>query len=51
MSESFHVNMSYSESVILKEKKFNEQFKIPFIQGSFVPSLIEIGLLVLENIF
>jgi hypothetical protein len=28
-----------------------EQFKIPFTQGWFVPSLTEIGLLVLEKIF
>jgi hypothetical protein len=73
MSESFHVNMSYFDSVVLKEIFFQwphhifallwlsplwrgpgplfEQFKIPFTQGWIVPSLIEIGLLVLEKIF
>jgi hypothetical protein len=73
MSESLHVNMSYSGSVVLKEKKNQwprqifailwlsplwrgsgplfEQFKIPFTQRWFVPSLIEIGLLVLGKIF
>jgi hypothetical protein len=70
MSKSFHVNLSYSGSVVLEGKKIQwthqmfaylwlsclwrrsrplfVQFKIPFTQGSFVPSLIEIGLLVLE---
>jgi hypothetical protein len=28
-----------------------EQFRIPFTQGKFVPSLIEIGMLVLKKIF
>jgi hypothetical protein len=68
MSESFHVNLSYYGSVVLKEIFFPifafswlfplwrgpgplfEQFKIHFIQGWYVPSLIEIGLLVLEKI-
>ena len=71
ISESFHVNMTYSGSVVLKKKIFKwphhifeflwlsplwrgpgplfEQFRIPFTQGSFMPSLIEIGLLVLEK--
>jgi hypothetical protein len=45
MSESFHhVNLSYSESVVHKEKNSMKNFKIPFTQGWFVPSLIEIGL-------
>jgi hypothetical protein len=69
ISESFHVNMSFSGSVVLKENIFNdlakfswlsplwrgpgpllEQFKILYTQGWFVPSLTEIGLLVLEKI-
>jgi hypothetical protein len=71
ISESFHVNMTYSYSVVLEKKIFKwlhpisaflklsplwrrpsplfEQFRIPFTQGWFVPSLIEIGLLILEN--
>jgi hypothetical protein len=73
MLESFHVNVTYSCSVVLKEKKFQlprqifaflllsplwtgpgplfEQFKIPFTQRWFVPSLMEICQLVLEKIF
>jgi hypothetical protein len=69
ISESFHINMTYSGSVVL-EKIFKwsnpifaflrlsplwrrpgpsfEQFRIAFTQGWFIPSLIEIGLLVLE---
>jgi hypothetical protein len=71
ISESFHVNMTYSGSVILEKKIFKwphpiyaflrlsplwrgpgplfEQFRIPFTQGWFMSSLIEIGLLVLEK--
>jgi hypothetical protein len=70
ISESFHVNMISSDSVVLK-KIFKwthpifaflrlsplwrgpgplfEQFTIPFTQGWFMPSLIVIGLLVLEK--
>jgi hypothetical protein len=73
ISESFHVNLTYSGSVVLEKKIFKwrhpifaflrlsplwrgpgplfEQSTIPFIQGWFVPSLIEIGLLILEKIF
>ena len=69
--ESFHVNMTYSGSVVLGKKIFQlphpifgylwlsplwrrsgplfEQFRISFTQGWLMPSLIEIGLLVLEK--
>jgi hypothetical protein len=72
VSESFHVNLSYSGSVVLKEKIFQwphqfftflwlsplwrgtgplfVQFTISFTHEWFVPSLHEIGLLVLEKI-
>jgi hypothetical protein len=71
ISESFHINMTYSGSMVLKKKIFIwthpifaflrlsplwrgpgplfEQFRIPFTKGWFMPSLIEIGLLVLEK--
>jgi hypothetical protein len=71
ISESFHVNMIYSCSVVLEKNIFKwshpifafwrlsplwrgpgplfEQFRIPFTQGWFMPSLIEIGLLILER--
>jgi hypothetical protein len=70
ISGSFHVNMTYSGSLVL-EKIFKwphpifallwlsplwrgsgplfAQFRIPFTQGWFMPSLIEIGQLVLEK--
>jgi hypothetical protein len=64
ISESFHVNMTYSGSVVLEKKIFKwplpifviispgplfEQFRIPLTQEWFVPSLIKIGQLVLEK--
>ena len=71
ISESFHANMTYSGSVVLKKKIFKlthpifaflrlsplwrgpgplfEQFRIPFTQEWFMPSLIEVGQLVLEK--
>jgi hypothetical protein len=71
ISQSFHVNMTYSGSVFLEKKIFKwphpifaflwlsplwrgpgpffEQFRVPFTQEWFMPSLIEIGLLVLEK--
>jgi hypothetical protein len=71
ISESFHVNMTYSGSLVLEKKIFKwphsifaflwlshpwrrrgtlfEQFKIPITIGWFVPSLTDIGLLVLEK--
>jgi hypothetical protein len=71
ISERFHVNMTYSGSVVLEEKiskwpnpifaflwlsplwrglgPFFEQFRVPFTQGWFMPSLIEICQLVLKN--
>jgi hypothetical protein len=69
ISESFHINITYSGPVVLENKIFKwhhpifaflwlsplwrgpgplfEQFRISIIQGWFVPSLIEIGLLLL----
>jgi hypothetical protein len=71
ISERFHVNMTYSGSLVLKKKIFKwpypifaflrlsplwrgpgplfEQFRIPYTQEWFMPSLIEIGQLVLEK--
>ena len=74
ISESFHVNMTYSGSVVLMRKIFKWphpifaflwlsplwrgpgpfftncwQYRVSFTQGSFMPSLIEIGLLFLEK--
>ena len=71
ISESFHVNVSSSGSVVLEKKIFKwphpifaflwlsplwrgpgplfEQFIISFTQGWFMPSLIEIGQLVLKK--
>jgi hypothetical protein len=71
VSESVHLNLTYSGSVVLEKKIFKwphpifaflwlsplwrgtgllfEQFKIPVTQGWFIPTLIEIGLLVLEK--
>jgi hypothetical protein len=70
ISESFHINMIYSGSVVLEKMIFKWPhpifavisslkrtwpfiwiIRIPFTQGWFIPSLIEIGLLVLEKIF
>jgi hypothetical protein len=72
ISESFHVNITDSGSVVLEKKIFKwpnpifaflwlsplwrgpsplfEHCRVPFTQGWFMPSLIEIGQLVLEKI-
>ena len=63
--ESFHINMTYSGSVVLYKKIFQWSHPIfaflwlsplwrrpgPFTEGWLMPSLIEIGLLVLKKIF
>jgi hypothetical protein len=73
ISESFHVNMIYSGSVVLEKKIFKwphpifafcdylpfeedlalylNNLEFPLPKDDIVPSLIEIGLLVLEKIF
>jgi hypothetical protein len=63
ISQSFPVNMTYSESVVLEKKIFKWPHPIfaflrlfplwrgpgPLTQGWFMPSLIEIGPIVLEK--